>query len=583
VEDLVKGGINMENEELIREYEGIFILLHKYHMILPQLIKSMDLESIDKGKKRHFHKVLINLQWHIYSLSDSVIRMNACLKYNEAGLFLRTMMENYLLLQYLYQYPEEAKRWIEFQELFLNESSEKDEYMKLKYDEFIDYLDKKEYKQVIQLIDERNFHNAKMFNPGFIRQFVDHELFFSDGTNMQLQQGSNNLYDILSKYSHPSVAAFEGPSKDIEIELENIKLALNFVDIICRIFYSEFNNLLSKEMLTELDLLNLSIMRVFDKKQYGILIDLATKDSNISKEAIQKMKNDGLLVQPYEMGMRIHLEVDGPLDQKLLDEYAFEMDKDKDTMEKLLKLHGFFYSISDKIKTIYKNLDADKIEDIGEERLFLQILFMFHRVISCFIDSIIHLNCYKKYSEVNALSRYVMESSFLIYYFHQYPYEAKRWLDFQNISLLRHTEKKDNWWYRDLDFLDFKSYLLEKGYSEIANNINPNNFKGAKWFAPSFIRKKVNYDRLFNTTEKEIRWSVKDLYNLKSMFIHPSIATSLYKNKRNINQELGTLTITYLFFDAVNEILLSEYGDLIPEDMKNDVEALINKANENVC
>ena len=41
-------------------------------------------------------------------------------------------------------------------------------------------------------------------------------------------------------------------------------------------------------------------------------------------------------------------------------------------------------------------------------------------------------------------------------------------------------------------------------------------------------------------------------------------------------------TITYLFFDAVNEILLSEYGELIPEDMKNDVESLIKKANENI-
>jgi len=107
-EDLIKGGINMENEDLIREYEEIFILFRKYHMIMPQLIKSIDLKSIDKGEKRHFHKVLINLHWHIYSLSDSVIMMNACLKYNEAGLFLRTMMENSLLLQYLYQYPEEA-------------------------------------------------------------------------------------------------------------------------------------------------------------------------------------------------------------------------------------------------------------------------------------------------------------------------------------------------------------------------------------------------------------------------------------------------------------------------------------------
>ncbi len=143
-------------------------------------------------------------------------------------------------------------------------------------------------------------------------------------------------------------------------------------------------------------------------------------------------------------------------------------------------------------------------------------------------------------------------------------------------------EKKDNWWYSDLDFLGFKSYLLEKGYLEIAENINQDDFEKAKWFAPSFVQKNVDYARLFNMPEKEIRWAVKDLYNLKSMFIHPSIATSLYKNKRNINQELGTLTITYLFFDAVNEILLSDYGELIPEDMKNDVESLIKKANENI-
>ncbi len=309
---------------------------------------------------------------------------------------------------------------------------------------------------------------------------------------------------------------------------------------------------------------------------------IATKDSNISKEEIQKMKNNGLLVQLYEPGMRTEIKMDGPLDKELLNEYELEIEKNHDIMEKLLKLQGFFYSISDKIKNIYKNLYADKIDEIGENRLFLQILFMFHRIIHSFIDSIIHVNCYKKYSEANALSRYVMESTFLIYYLHQYHYEAKRWLDFQNISLQRHMEKKDDWWYGDLEFLDFKSFLLENGYSEIADSINQHNFKGAKWFAPSFIQKKVNYENLLNTPEKEILWSVKDLYSLKSMFIHPSIVTSFYNNKRNINQELGTLTITYLFFDAVNEILLSEYGKLIPEDMKNDVESLIKKANENI-
>ncbi len=575
--------LNKENEKLIREYEEIFLVIRKYQTIIPKIVKSMDLDKINQLSKEHpFYMILINFNWQIYSLSDSVIMMNSLNRYNEASLFLRTMMETTLLLQYLNQFPQEAKRWLEFQDLWLLKFSKKDEYQRyisLDYPKFIRYLQEKGYGQVIQHINKRNFRKAKKFDPGFIRQFVDHERFFTDGTNYQQRQGSNALYDILSKYSHPSFVVFEGPYKDIEIELENIKIALNFVDVICKLFCIEFKDFLPKEMTFELKLLNLCIVKIFDKKQYDSLID-RMMDSDISKETLEKIKNDGLMEQPYKKGMRIQFDASGPLDKELSDEYILEMDTNKEVMERFLLMQSTFYSISDNIKKIYRSIDEEKLINAGKDRWFLNILSSFHRVISCFIDSIIMVNHYKKYSEASSLLRYIIESTFIVQYLYQYPTEVKRWLELQDMFVLRHTKGQDNRGYMNTNLSQFKKYLMEKGYSEVVNEINQSNYEDAKWFSPSFIRKMVDYKRLFHTDDKSMNDTIRDLYDIESKHIHPSVRYFFLKNKRDLKQEVDIITIAYSFFDVFNEILLTEYGELVPKDMKNNVESLIEKANK---
>jgi len=104
-----------------QEYDEIFMILHMYHEKYPLAIKEIDskkFESINFDNQKL--TAIINLHWQLFSLSDSVIMMNTNRNYRGASIILRNMMEITLLIQYFDKYPDEARRWNDYQRILIN-------------------------------------------------------------------------------------------------------------------------------------------------------------------------------------------------------------------------------------------------------------------------------------------------------------------------------------------------------------------------------------------------------------------------------------------------------------------------------
>ena len=114
-----------------QEYDEIFMILHMYHEKYPLAIKEIDskkFESINFDNQKL--TAIINLHWQLFSLSDSVIMMNTNRNYRGASIILRNMMEITLLIQYFDKYPDEARRWNDYQRILINKGIDKKTYNK---------------------------------------------------------------------------------------------------------------------------------------------------------------------------------------------------------------------------------------------------------------------------------------------------------------------------------------------------------------------------------------------------------------------------------------------------------------------
>lgn len=265
----------MINDETIKEYQEVLSVLKSYLELIPKVYKSMDIKKLEAIQKEQPHLIVINrLHWHVWSFCDSVIMMNTYRKYAESNMLLRYIFEATLLIQYFHQYPYEAKRWLDLQEITIGKDY--DNYKKMNCKDFIAFLRKNNYIDIISKITKDNYKGAKWLNPVFIRQNIDHNRFFTDAPNDELIDGSNQFYSIMSKYAHPSLTIFEYNGKnEIEYELELIKMALNFFDVTNRTFLAEFENFISKEMKEEMEIHILKNIEIFDKKLYNNLKTIA--------------------------------------------------------------------------------------------------------------------------------------------------------------------------------------------------------------------------------------------------------------------------------------------------------------------
>jgi len=278
--------IKTTNEDILTVYSEILDVFNSYLKAIPEAYKSMDLKIIEEIPEEQLHRTLINrLHWHVWSFSDSIIMMNTYRKYAEANMLLRYIFEATLLIQYLHEYPYEAKRWLEFQNFCLkideNAKENYKNYMKMNHSKFKKFLLKNEYHKILPKIKSKNYNGAKTFSPEFLRKNVKHDKFFSDAPNDELTESANELYHIMSKYVHPSIAIVEYyKERDIEYELDILKLALNYFDIACKIFLNEFEDFISEEMKEEIQIHIFKSIKIFDERQYNELKELSRKYLN---------------------------------------------------------------------------------------------------------------------------------------------------------------------------------------------------------------------------------------------------------------------------------------------------------------
>ncbi len=563
-----------------QEYDEIFMIFQFYHEKYPKAIKEIDqnmMESINQSNPKLV--AMINLHWHFYSLADSVIMMNTNRNYRGASIFLRSMMEIMLLILYFDKYPDEARRWNDFQTMLINKVLKIDtktyfDYIYQTFEEFEKHIKKKGYRDTSHLT-QKYYKEALKFNPSFIRWNVDYERYFTDVTNIDLILLSDIYYDIFSKDVHLSFTIFELIDKDIEVELEYLKTALSFTEIVLKIIFQEIQPIISEEATNEIQLSLLSMLKVLDKNAFNKLIDKMSESSDDDKEKIQDIKNKGFIQLPVHKGCRIVHDANRPLRDDLVKEYQTEKRQNPERTNFYFDLEKRYREISNKMIHIISNVDINEIEGIeNKELLTILSAILFNN--SILVHTITDLNYYRKYSESQAILRLIVESAQLVLYFHQHPYEVERWGDFQQLCIQRTVNSEDTKWYIKLDYDGFISYLREKGYPhEIFDLIDGKNYTSSKLFAPSFIHKQIDYDTI--NKDKDIKGMFHELADILSLYSHPSEVISSYKNERLIEEEIFLLDNALWMYIIMIDTILSRYQKYFSKQEIDDLVELIGK------
>ena len=580
VEDLMTENYTLQEQE----YDEIFMILHMYHGKYPMLFKEIDweiLESINLDNPKL--TTILNLHWQLFSLSDSLIMMNTYQNYRGASIILRNMMEITLLIQYFDKYPDEARRWNDYQRILINKVSNIDkepyyEYIRLTFEEYEELVKNKGYKDTSHITEEY-YKRALTFNPSFICWNIDYEKYFHEVINSDQRLNSRNYYDILCKDAHLSFTLFEPMDKDIEVELEHLKMALSFTEIVFKIIFNEIRVFIPEETASEMHLLLLSILKVLDKNTFDRIIDEMEESFDNQKVNIQEIKTKGFIQLPIHNGQKIVHKANLSLRDDLVKEYQTEKKEKPERTNLYIDLQKIYCEISDKIIHIINDLEINEIEGTeNKELLTVLSAILFNN--SILVHTIIDFNNYRKYSESQAILRFIVESAQMVLYFHQQPKEIERWGDFQQLCIQRSVFNENIKWYAEMDYEDFMSYLQEKNYpKEIFDLINKKNFFNAKWFSPSFIHKQIDYGML--SKERKIKGEFHELADLISLHSHPSIAMSQYKNERLIDHEVLILGSAYEMYIIMVEVIFSRFQKYIPKQEVYDlIEILKTPINE---
>ncbi|HEY9245735.1 MAG TPA: DUF5677 domain-containing protein [Candidatus Methanoperedens sp.] len=534
-------------------------------------INRKTLESISRTDQKF--TTIINLHWQLFSLSDSVIMMNTNRNYRGASIMLRKMMEITLLIQYFDKYPDEARRWNDYQKILENKVFDIDkktyyEYLNLAFGGYKELIKNKGYRDTSHITEE-HYKKALTFDPIFIRWNVDYERYFPDVTNYDQILISCNYYDILSKDVHISFTLFDPIDKDIEVELWHLITALSFTEIVLKIIFMEIRDFIPKESAYEMQSLLLSMLKVLDKNTFDRIIDEITKSSDNQRDDIQEIKTKGLIQLPIHNGQKIVHDANHPLRDDLVKEYQTERKKNFERTNSYFNLKKRYCEISEKMTHIIGDVDINEIEGAENKELFT-ILSAILLNNSIQVHTIIGLNYYRKYSESQTILRFIAESAQLMLYFNQHPYEVKRWDDLQQLCLRKHALNENTKWYAGLDYNGFISYLRDKECNkETFKLIDKKNYSSAKWFLPSFIHRQIDYGLI--SEEKDIEGDFHKLADIVSLHSHPSIVMTLYKNKRLIEEEIFVLGNAYEMYVIMVEIILSRYKKYFPKQEVNDL------------
>ena len=555
-----------------QEYDEIFMILLMYHEKYPMLIKEIDskkLESTNLDDPKL--TAIINLHWQLFSLSDSVIMMNTNRNYRGASIILRNMMEITLLIQYFDKYPDEARRWNDYQRILINKGIDKktyNKYIHLTFKGYKELIKNKGYRDTFH-ITKKYYKKALTFNPSFIRWNIDYEKCFPDVTNNDQILISSNYYDILCKDAHLSFTLFKPLDKDIEVELEHLMTALSFTEIVLKIIFKEIRPFIPEETAKEMHLLLLSMLKVLDKKTFDRIIDEMAESLEKEKVNFQEFKTKGFIQLPLHNEQKIDHNANFSLRDDLVKDYQTEKKQNPKRTNFYFDLQKRYCGISDKITHIINDVDINEIEGTeNKELLTVLSAILFNNNI--LVYTIIEFNYYRKYSESQAILRFIVESAQMVLYFHQHPYEIERWGNLQQLFIQRFVFNENIKWYAEMDYKGFMSYLQEKKYQkDIFDLIDEKNYSYAKWFSPSFIHRQIDYGMIFK--EKDIKGEFHELAEIISLHSHPSIAMSLYKNERLIDNEIFILVSAYEMYITMVEVILSRYQKYFPKQKVNDL------------
>ena len=573
-----------------QEHDEIFMILHMYHEKYPMAFKEIDLEMLESTNLNDPKlTTILNLHWQLFSLSDSVIMMNSNQNYRGASIILRNMMEITLLIQYFDKYPDEARRWNDYQRILINKVFNIDkepyyEYIRFTFEEYEEQVKNKGYKDTSHITEEY-YKRALTFNPSFICWNIDYEKYFPDVTNYDQRLNSRNYYDILCKDAHLSFTLFEPMDKDIEVELEYLKQALSFTEIVLKIIFNEILAFIPEETANEMQLLLFSMLKVLDKNTFDRFIDEMSELLDNEKANIQELKTKGFIQLPIHNGQKIVHNANLSLRDDLVNEYQTEKKRNPKRTNFYFDLQKRYCGISDIIIHIINDVDINEIEETENKEL-LPVLSAILFNNSILVHTIIDFNNYRKYSESQAILRFIVESAQMVLYFHQHPNEIERWADLQQLCIQRSVFDKNIKWYAKMDYEGFMSYLQEKKYpKDIFDLINKKNYSSAKWFSPSFIHWQIDYGML--SKEKKIKAEFQNLVDIISLHSHPSIAMSTYKNKRLIDHEIFILSSAYEMYITMVEVILSRYQKYFSKQKVDDLIEILktpiyNELNKNI-
>lgn len=491
------------------------------------------LKEFKNKEFKYFDFTMFNLFRYIVNMTDISFIMAEKNKWSEAGIFLRTNLEQMELMQYFNEYPDEAKRWLiqNRDSKILNAAktlSNSKEYKK--------YLNKYEFNgSSDKIITNKNWKNIRDFKPNFIADFIQHKFPVNDFYPDDIEDHFRYVRDVLSMDVHPTVIAFSPPTDLYVHELWYKRNAIVIFESAFQLMVFHFHDYFQGEILKDFVRLNTAVKKYFFFPSLDIKTDLSEGLEKglfhyCIKEDIIKLIEyvdalNGNLLQPVLIP-NINI-IAGPTIQ------------DADTI--ITESKCLLDSISNQIGAIdNKNLYYLDVQ----AHHFIYFAFLFINHIIGLLESIYVLHQKNDYCCAGQLMRLILEENQLITYMSKYPGEIIRWNDLNMMSGRAYYQndnqkdgnpnlnKEDSEKYKQINYAKFEQYLNDNNYRDALTILNKNNFSGMKWFSPSFIRNIISMDKITND-------DLAHHYGFLSKMFHPSEIPEIFSGDRDIRLEFS--------------------------------------------
>ena len=188
-------------------------------------------------------------------------------------------------------------------------------------------------------------------------------------------------------------------------------------------------------------------------------------------------------------------------------------------------------------------------------RAALQSVILLHRKCVSLTESVTILAEHYKYSEALMINRNLFETGLLILYFIRYPFEAYRWLPWQDMSLEDKRKIPKN-------FENFCKYLEENGYNKTLQLLNKRNVDGLRNFKSSYIRSKA-----LEHTQNEDKWEW--YINFLNSYSHPTFRSQDLNVEFDKEEEIFVVTMAVGNLVLNTHCFISLFNQFISEELRN--------------